>query len=70
MHFMVEHKTAYGWQTVDAKIRSEGPYAAQMAVSRAAKGFGLHRARRLDDPDAKAELFDVLSWGLPVPVEA
>ena len=67
---MVEHKTAYGWQTVDAKIWSEGPYAAQVAVSRAANGFGLHRATPLDDQHAKVEHFDVRSWGLPVPVEA
>jgi hypothetical protein len=40
-----------------------------MAVSRTAKAVGIHRATRLDDPEARAELFDVPSWGLPVPVQ-
>jgi hypothetical protein len=67
-HFLVEHKAANGWRVV-ARIWSTGPHAAQMAVSRASRATGIHRVRRLDDPGAAAQLFDVPPWGLPVPVE-
>ena len=67
-HFLIEHKAVDGWRVV-TRIWSTGPHAAQMAVARASRATGIHRASRLDEPGAPRQLFDVPPWGLPVPVE-